>query len=193
MVSELPSNTVRSTLQHLSEAYKWFFKAGTGYPDWKRKCKDTPKFTVPDRSRVKGKQIYIPKIGWVRLTGKNPYAGHKLKQATFKYKGGNWYVSILYEVHDPRPDRPDKPVNPVGIDRNVGQVALSTGVLCELPGLLELDVKLHRLQKKLARQQLKSNSWKRTKLRIQKIYREIANVIKNCATRPVVPSLTCTI
>ncbi len=70
-------------------------------------------------------------------------------------------------------------INPVGIDRNVGQVALSTGVMYELPKLLELHAKLHRLQKKLARQQFKSNGWQRTKLRIQKVHREIAHVIKN--------------
>ncbi len=104
---------------------------------------------------------------------------YKPKQATFKYEAGNWYVSILYEVPDPRPARPDKPVNPVGIDRNVGQMALSTGGMYELPRLLELDAKLRRLQKKLARQQFKSNGWQHTKLRIQRVYREIRNVIKN--------------
>ncbi len=175
---ELPAATVRYTMKHLAEAYKRFF-AGAGFPDWKRKFKDTPKFTVPQDIKIKGKKIYIPKIGWIRLTGQNPYAGYKPKQATFKYKAGNWYVSILYEVPDPRPVRPASPVNPVGIDRNVGQVALSTGDMYEVPSLLKLEAKLRRLQKKLARQQYKSNGWKHTKLRIQKIYREIRNVIKD--------------
>ncbi len=170
---------MRYTVKHLAEAYKRFFDSDAGHPDWKRKFKDTPRFTVPSNIKIKGKKIYIPKIGWVRWTGKNPYAGCKPKQATFKYKAGNWYVSILYEVPDPRPVRSAKPINPVGIDRNVGQVALSTGTMYELPELLELDTKLRRLQRKLARQEFKSNSWRRTKLRIQKVYREIANVIKN--------------
>ncbi len=177
-LGELPSNTVRYTMKHLSEAYKRFF-AGAGCPDWKRKFKTTPKFTVPDKIRIKGKKIYIPKIGWVRLTGKNPYANSKPKQATFKYESGNWYVPILYEVPDTRPARPDKPGKPVGIDRNVGQVALSTGCMYELPELLGLDAKLRRLPKKLARQQFKSNGWQRTQLRIQEVHRRIANVIKN--------------
>ncbi len=115
----------------------------------------------------------------MRLTGKNPYAGHKPKQATFKYEAGKWYVSILYEVPAPRPDRPASPINPVGIDRNVGQVALSTGVMYELPKLLKLDAKLRRLQRKLPKQQYKSNGWYRTKLRMQRVHREIRNVIKN--------------
>ncbi len=176
-LEELPSHTVRYTMKHLAEAYKKFFKAGAGHPDWKRKFKDTPRFTVPDK--IKGKKIYIPKIGWVRLTGENPYANCTPKQATFKYEAGNWYVSILYEVPDPRPDRPASPVNPVGIDRNVGQVALSTGDMYELPKLLKPDAKLRRLQRKLSKQQYKSNGWQCTKLRIQKIHREIRSVIKN--------------
>ncbi len=49
----------------------------------------------------------------------------------------------------------------------------------ELPSLLKLEAKLRRLQKKLARQQYKSNGWKHTKLRIQRVYREIQDVIKN--------------
>ncbi len=177
-MAELSAGTVRYTMKHLSEAYKRFF-GGAGRPVWKRKFKDTPKFTVPDNVKIKGKKIYIPKLGWVKTTGKNPYAGYKPKQATFKYEAGNWYVSILYEVPEQRPSRPATPINPVGIDQNVGQVALSTGVRYELPALLELDAKLWRLQKKLARQEYKSNDWQHTKLRIQEIYREMRNVIKN--------------
>ncbi len=174
----LPSHTVHSTVKHLAEASKRFLD-GAGRPVWKQKFKDTPRFTVPDNIKIKGKKIYIPKLGWVKLTGKNPYAGCKPKQATFKYEAGNWYVSILYEVPDHRPVRPGKPITPLGIDRNVGQVALSTGVRYELPALLERDAKLRRLQKQWARQQYKRNGWQHTQLRIPKIYRAIRNVIKN--------------
>ncbi len=165
-------------MKHLAEAYKRFLDE-VGKPDWKRKYKDTPKFTVPDKIKVKGQKIYIPKMGWVRLTGQNPYAGYRPKQATFKYKAGHWYVSILYEVPDLRPARPANPIHPVGLDWNVGQGALSTEVMYALPGLAKLDAKLHRLQRKLARQQYKSNGWQRTKLHMPKVQRKIAHVIKN--------------
>ncbi len=148
-LGELHAHTVRSTLKHLAEAYKWLF-AGAGFSDWKRKYKDTPQFTVPERIKIEGQKIYIPKIGWVRMTGQNPYADCQPKQAMFKYEAGDWYGSILYAVPETRPDRPAKPVYPIGIDRNVGQVALSTEVMYELPGLAKLDAKLRRLQKKLA-------------------------------------------
>ncbi len=177
-LGKLPSNTVRSTVKHLAEASKRFLD-GAGRPVWKQKFKDTPRFTVPDNIKIEGKKIYIPKLGWVKLTGKNPYTGCKPKQATFKYEAGNWYVSILYEVPDHRPVRPGKPITPLGIDRNVGQVALSTGVRYELPALLERDAKLRRLQKQWARQQYKRNGWQYTQLRIPKIYRTIRHVIKN--------------
>ncbi len=58
---ELPSDTVRSTLKYWAEAYKRHF-GGVGKPDWKRKYKDTPQFTVPDRVKVKGQKIYIPQM-----------------------------------------------------------------------------------------------------------------------------------
>ncbi len=67
----LPSNTVRYTMQHWSDAYKRFL-GGAGRPVWKRKCKDTPRFPVPGNIKVKGPKIYSPKLGWVKLIGKNP-------------------------------------------------------------------------------------------------------------------------
>ncbi len=168
----------RYTMKHLAEAYKRYF-AGAGFPDGKRKYKDTPQFTVPQDIKIKGQKIYIPKIGWARLTGQNPYADCQPKQAMFKYEARDGYVSILYAVPDPRPARPANPMHPVGIDRNVGQVALSTEVMYALPGLAKRDAKLHRRQRKLARQQYKSNGWQRTKLRMPKVQRKIVNVIKD--------------
>ncbi len=58
-LDELPAATVRYTMQHLAEAYKRFF-AGAGRPVWKQKFKDTPKFTVPQDIKIKGKKICIP-------------------------------------------------------------------------------------------------------------------------------------
>ncbi len=58
-LGELHAHTVRSTLKYLATAYKRFL-AGAGYPDWKRKYKDTPQFTVPDKIKIKGRKIYIP-------------------------------------------------------------------------------------------------------------------------------------
>ncbi len=182
-MAELPAATVHYTVKHLAEAYKRFL-GGAGRPVWQRQFKDMPRFTVPDNVKIKGKKSYIPKLGWVKLTGQNPYAGYKRKQAPCKYEAGNWYVSILYEVPEyevpeQRPTRPAKPVTPVGIDRNVGQVALSTGAMCELPPLWLVDAKVRRLQKQWARQEYKSNGWQHTKLRIQKIHRAMRHVIKN--------------
>ncbi len=80
---ELHASTVRYTMKHLAEAYKRFF-AGAGFPDGKRKYKDTPQCTVPDKIKIKGQKIHIPKIGWARLMGQNPYADCQPKQVTFK-------------------------------------------------------------------------------------------------------------
>ncbi len=113
-------------------------------------------------------QVLAPPVGHV------PSGPARYGQLVQLHKG-----QVLERVPDPRPAKPATPINPVGIDRNVGQVALSTGAMYELPKLLKLDAKLRRLQRKLSKQQYKSNGWHKTKLPIQKIYREIAHVIKN--------------
>ncbi len=68
---ELPSDTVRSTLKHLAEAYKRYL-AGAEFPDGKRKYKTAPKFTVPQDIKIKGQKIYIPKVGWAQVDGPEP-------------------------------------------------------------------------------------------------------------------------
>ncbi len=107
-LGELPSNTVRYTMKHLSEAYKRFF-GGAGRPVWQRKFKNTPSFTVPANIKIKGKKIYIPKLGWGKLTGKNPYADCKPKQAAFKYeteKIDPKYTSQLWGSTQSQPEIP---------------------------------------------------------------------------------------
>ncbi len=98
-LGELPANTVRYTVKHLAEAYKRFF-GGAGRPGWKRKFKDIPRFTVPDNIKIKGKKIYIPKMGWVKLTGKNPYAAanpNRPRSSTKPVTG--MYLSCMQCLH----------------------------------------------------------------------------------------------
>ncbi len=163
---------VYNYMKPLADAFQRFF-AGAGYPNFKT----MPTIYMFQRVNIRqGNRLYVPMVGRVKLTGPNPYSGCKAKNATLKYEAGDWYITILYEVLE---TRPAKPSHPAGIDRNVGQVALSTREMYFLPELKNLDAKLRRLQRKLVRQQHQSNGWQRTLIRMQKTYRKIRHGIKN--------------
>ncbi len=93
---------------------------------------------------------------------------------------GKWYACICYKI-----EAPEIVYNGVttGIDRNCGQVAtVSTEGEREIirqPDLKRKTARLHRYQRKLTRQQEGSNRSKRTKQRIQKAHRNLANTRRN--------------
>ncbi len=61
----------------------------------------------------------------------------------------------------------------MGIDRNIGPIALGTGKFVHLPDLVHLYDRLAYLQRQLACQQLRSSRRARTKRRINKTWRTI--------------------
>ncbi len=112
-------------------------------------------------------------------------------KAVVKRKGGKWYAVLCYQVT--LPEQPDNGVS-AGIDRNCGQYAYTTsageqGFLrhTETKHNKELqkrrEIKLKRYKCKLARQQKGSGRRARTKKKVGKWSRRIANARKNANHR----------
>ena len=184
---------VRYTLKYQADAWTAFFKQGKGHPKFHSKNGSTPSFTIPENVRIKGSKLHIPKVGYVRLRrrGGNPYPDGKPVKAVIKQRLGKWYAIICYKVEVP--EQTDNGVS-VGIDRNCGQYAYTT-TTGEQGFLLKADTKaeeeadrkrrdlkearLKRYQRKLARQQKGSNRRYRTKKKVAKWSKRIANARKN--------------
>ncbi len=177
---------VRYTLKYQADAWQAFFKEGKGRPKFHSRHGSTSSFTIPDAVKLKledGKmKLHIPKLGYVQIRrkGGNPYPDGIAVKAVVKKLAGKWYVTVCYKIK--APELPDNGVA-TGIDRNCGQVAtVSTSGDRELihqPKVKRKTARLHRYQRKLARQQKGSNRRKRTKLKIQKAHRVIANTRRN--------------
>jgi len=172
----------RYTLKRQSDAWNRKFKGIGGFPKFKSKHGSDPSFTIPENVRTRDGRIFIPKIGWLRIRrkGGNPYPDGRPVSATVRRVAGKWYVSVNYEVLLP------EPVNngiTAGVDRNVGQVAVvdSSGneEIHYLPDLSVKEARRKRYQRKLARQVKGSNRRDRTRLRLQKVNRNIANIRSN--------------
>lgn len=153
-----------------------------GYPQFKSKFRTRPSFTM-SASEVKDGCIYIGASrgskwaghGW-RLAEKDRIPDGKYKTTTFSRDGtGAWFVSVPVEY---KPELLDTTGEILGVDVGVAvAVAVSDGTLYENNRhLARYNKRLRDLQRKLSRQELKSNGWKKTQAKIARLHAKIANM-----------------
>jgi len=181
-MSLAPSQSLQQVNKDLSIAFKSFFN-GSGYPKFKKRgVRDS--FRLPQGVSLlrqlsnKVGVVQFPKLKKVRFVKSREVEG-KIKYATVSRKCDKWFVSFTCEVEMDVEQRDSGPI--VGIDRGVTILAqCSDGK--SFPGLApmknELN-KLRKLSKNLSRKEKRSSNWKKAKLRIQKLYRHMADKRKD--------------
>ena len=182
---DVSKSVPRMALMQLEQAYANFFrrvKEGAeepGFPKFKSRKRSKVVFHLePDRVRVKGKRVRLPKIGWVRMTQSLRFEGKLVGTVAVSERAGKWYVSFNVETeHNP----PNNQGGAVGIDLGVKTLAtLSDGTAYEnLKALRHHQKLLARTQRQLARKQKGSNRWKKARLRVQKLQKRIADIRAN--------------
>jgi putative transposase len=113
-------------------------------------------------------RVWVPKVGWVRFRWTRAVPpGVKSYRITLD-RAGRWHVAFAH-IPDPIPGPGNG--NVVGVDRGVTvSAALSTGELLHTPSLtLGEQIRLRRLQQRLARAKRGSHRRQRTKLAIARI------------------------
>ena len=146
-------NIVRYSLKPIEVQYRKFFKhPNEGLPKFKAKWRDPPSFPIVlgQTARLDGQWLHIQKIGYVRLTGPNPYPDGIVKSGTVKEENGNWYAYLVYAVDA---SLSLKAKEAVGMDRNVGQIALSDGTIYHAPDIKRKERRRKRYQRMMARRQ----------------------------------------
>jgi putative transposase len=113
-------------------------------------------------------RVWVPKVGWVRFRWTRAVpVGVKSYRIT-QDRTGRWHVAFAH-IPDPIPRPTDSSV--VGVDRGVTvSAALSTGELLHTHSLKPGEqIRLRRLQRRLARAERGSNRRQRTKLAIARL------------------------
>ena len=176
-LQELPFAPIRYTLKYQSDAWQGYFKGQRGRPRFKGRHGDDS-VTLPDNIRISNGRLRIPKLGWyvLRRRGGNPYPTGLPKQAVIKHVLGKWYCTVCYEVDIEH--REDDGLA-IGVDRNVGQIALSTGDIIPLPDTSRLEARRKRYQRMIARRKKGSNRRKRAVQLAARTSRAITNARKN--------------
>ena len=153
-----------------------------GRPTFKRKhaCQDG--FTIPDNVQVRDHQLYVPRIGWLRLKGSNLYAHGQPVQARIRQEGTRarpqWYAYLTYAVPAPAV-RTGAASGVLGLDRNVGQVTDSEGTLYPMTDLGRLQAKTARKQRLRARKRKGSVRARRLGGQLMKLRRQQKRIRDN--------------
>ena len=174
---DAPLRIQRGTLKRLDEAYKGFFRRvrkgqASGFPRFKGKH-FWNSMSIAEGVKVRGDRLHIPGFGKMRIRrkGGNPYPDAGAVSAVLRREGRKWFAVVCFkaEVHEQEDDG-----TALGLDRNVGQVTDSDGVIWHLPSSDRLQARKRRYQRKLARQRKGSHRRRKTMARLSKTTRRIA-------------------
>lgn len=169
----------QQALRDLDRAFQNFF-AGRASRPRARKRGVNDSFRFPGREvetrrlNAKWSAVRLPKIGWVKFRDTRSMRG-TLKNVTVSLDAIGWHVSFARKIeHDTPASRPER----VGIDRGVAtNLALSTGEMMRLPGILErIEVQKRKAQKVVARRKRGSNRRRRAQARVARLQAKQARI-----------------
>ena len=157
-----------------------------GFPKFKSKARETPKFTYRAGSfgLVKNdpKALKLPRVGRVHCM-ENVSArvgGARVLSMTISRRAGRWFASLTIERED-EPVKPAPKGGSVGVDLGIKTLAtLSDGNVIENPRHLQKsEQKLKRAQRALSRKMPGSNRRAKAKARVARIHAHVANQRKD--------------
>ncbi len=179
---EMDSQLLQQTLRDLDSAYQHFFRRARngdrkkGFPKFKSKKTDTPRFRIPQRVVLQDGSVSVPKIGMIKAIVHRPLEGIT-KSATFKREAcGHWYISLVTEQQlAPKADRPIE--THIGIDVGLKSLAvLSTGETIENPRWYRTQTrKLRHAQKALSRKIKGSRNRGKARIVVARLHQKTRN------------------
>lgn len=170
-VYDVSKTACERAFTNLDTAFKRFFKKQARYPRFKKKGIRDSFYVTGQYIKVEGKRIWVPKLGWVRLTERLRFSG-KVLSVVISKQADRWFAAINVDILD-QVKRSDNQVRrAVGIDLGLTRLAtLSDGTCFENIRTTKLfERRIRRLNKSLARKKKGSNNRKKAKMRLAKAH-----------------------
>ncbi len=176
-LKEADSQTMQQALKDLDKAYVNFFAGRAGYPSFHGKH-GKQAIRYPQRFKVNGKRIYLPKVGWVKAIIHRDIEGKMNSCTVSKTKSGRYFVSLQCEMETPDP-LPS--VDAIGVDLGLTTfVALSNGEKIEKPKhLYRSQRRLTIRQRRLSRKRKGSKHRNHARLPVAVLHGRVANQRKD--------------
>ena len=177
-LQDMDSQMLQQALADLRRAFINFFAKRAKYPKFRCKGKTRESFRIPQRVTVKGRRLYIPKVGHIRTSELIDLKGLIHKSTTFSLDSdGHWYASLVVEFEMPQGALPKLQDNErvVGIDAGLKDLlVLSDGTTYENPRWYrKLETKLAKAQKELSKKQQGSANREKAKRKVAKVHAQI--------------------
>jgi putative transposase len=162
----------------MDKAYQHFFKGG-GYPKFKSRHHSRQSYQYPQRVKIDGNKVFLPKVGWIKCKGLRKEFVGKIKTVTVSYEAYQYHASILVDM-DEQEISVSHNSKTVGIDVGVSLVvADSNGRKVKPLDLVRELSKLRTKAQQLSRKKKGSNNRAKAKAKIAKQNLRIANMRKD--------------
>jgi putative transposase len=190
-LGECHSQVLQSVTLNLTKAFINFFEKRAKYPNFKTKH-GKQSIQYPQGTKFVGDLIYLPKLGWIKISLHRPLDGEVKTVTISKHPSGQYFAAILTEQEaDARPSgsptlqahqageypAPSSEGNAIGIDLGITDFAItSTGSKYPNPRQIKKhEFNLKRKQRKLSRKVKGSNSWNKARKLVARIHQRITN------------------
>ena len=172
------SQVLQQTMRNLGEAFKRFFQKKARFPRWKTR-RSRQSFQYPQRVKIEGNRIYLPKIGWVKAKVHRKIVG-RIKTVTISRTAtGKYYASILTEDEKalPTPISHLEREKVIGIDLGLTHFLTTSKGEKEInPRLLQKNQRnLRRKQKALSRKEKGSKNRSIARKLVARAYEKLTN------------------
>ncbi|MBG9585305.1 transposase [Bacillus thuringiensis] len=154
-IKGVSSKAVKQAIMNGDKAFKRFFKGLSQFPRYKKKKKQDVKCYFPKNNKtdwtVERHRVKIPTIGWTRLKeyGYIP-KNATVKSGTVYQRAGRYYVSILCEVKEVKPN---SILNAVGIGIDLGIKDFAVRSDGKTHKNINKTVQVKKIEKRLKREQ----------------------------------------
>jgi putative transposase len=184
-MSEVTKSAPQQAIKNLGMAFQRFFKKQSRYPRFKKKygCHDSfradngPSSKGSDAVRTDGKQVLLPRIGWVRMREALRFEG-QIKSAIVSKRSDKWFVSMAVEVETHPNASLKNHGEAVGVDLGIRNLAVvSDGTVVGSPSPHKrLLSRLGLLNRSLSRKQKGSRNRLKAKKALSRIHYRISNI-----------------
>ena len=121
------AQSLNAALKNLATAFRNLSEGRTQYPKPKNRH-GQQSAAYPQGVKIKGKYIYIPKIGWIRFRDNRKIEG-KIKTVTVKRTVANeYYASVMFEIQKdpPKPRQNMEEQEVLGVDLGITPFAATS-------------------------------------------------------------------
>jgi len=98
-LKEIDSQAIQQSIANMDKAYQHFFKGG-GYPKFKSRHHSRQSYQYPQRVKIDGNKVFLPKVGWVKCKGLRREFVGKIKTVTVSYEAYQYHASILVDIEE---------------------------------------------------------------------------------------------